>query len=88
MIENKVRGELRKTSFALREIQINAQKCCDGLESFSFLKFETSFFPKKVTVNNLQTAFDSYIKELEANEQSSTASATRVSPIGLTVSSL
>ena len=75
MMENKVRGKLRKTSFALREIQINAQKCCDGLESFSFLKFETSFFPKKVTATNLQSAFDFYIKELEANEQISTATS-------------
>jgi hypothetical protein len=40
MMENKVRGELRKINLALREIQINAQKCCDSLESFSFLKFE------------------------------------------------
>jgi integrase/recombinase XerD len=75
IMENKARGELRKTNFALREIQINAQKCCDGLQSFSFLKFETSFFPKKVTVTNLQSAFDSYIKELEANEQIGTASS-------------
>jgi hypothetical protein len=59
-MENRVRGELRKPSFALKEIQINAQKCCDGLESFSFLKFETSFFPKKVKVTNLQSAFDPY----------------------------
>jgi integrase/recombinase XerD len=75
IMENKARGELRKTNFVLREIQINAQKCCDGLQSFSFLKFETSFFPKKVTVTNLQSAFDSYIKELEANEQIGTASS-------------
>ncbi|MDQ2720438.1 MAG: site-specific integrase [Bacteroidota bacterium] len=75
LMENKVRGELRKTNFALREIQINAQKCCDGLENFSFLKFEASFFPKKVTVTNLQSGFDSYINELEANEQIGTASS-------------
>ncbi|MEO8860283.1 MAG: site-specific integrase [Ginsengibacter sp.] len=75
IMENKVRGELRKTNFALREIQINAQKCCDGLEPFSFLKFETSFFPKRVTVTDLQSAFDSYIKELEVNEQIGTASS-------------
>jgi integrase/recombinase XerD len=73
MMENKARGELRKTNFALRGIQINAQKCCDGLETFSFIKFEALFFPKKVTVTNLQSAFDSYIKELEANEQIGTA---------------
>jgi len=36
MMENKVRGKLRKQSFALKEIQINAQKCYDGLESFFF----------------------------------------------------
>ena len=40
IMENKVRGELRKINLARSEIQINAQKCCDSLERFSFLKFE------------------------------------------------
>ena len=75
MMENKVRGELRKINLALSEIQINAQKCCDSLESFSFLKFEALFFPKKLAITNLQSAFDSYIRELEANEQIGTASS-------------
>ncbi len=75
MMENKVRGELRKMNFALREIQINAQKCCDSLESFSFLKFEALFFPKKLVITNLQSAFDSYFQELEANEQIGTATS-------------
>jgi integrase len=75
MKENKVRGELRKTNFALREIQINAQKCCDSMESFSFLKFETLFFPKRVIITNLKSGFDSYIRELEANGQIGTASS-------------
>ena len=73
MMENKARGELKKMNFALREIQINAQKCCDSLESFSFLKFEALFFPKKLVITNLQSAFDSYFQELEANEQIGTA---------------
>ena len=75
MMENKVRGELRKINLALSEIQINAQKCCDSLESFSFLKFEALFFPKKLAITNLQSAFDAYIRELEANEQIGTASS-------------
>ena len=75
MMENKVRGDLRKMNFAIREIQINAQKCCDSLESFSFLKFEGLFFPKKLVITNLQSAFDSYFQELEANEQIGTATS-------------
>ena len=75
MKENKVRGELRKTNLALTEIQIKAQKCCDSLESFSFLKFEAAFFPKKIPVINLQSAFDAYMQELKANGQIGTCSS-------------
>ena len=75
MKENKARGELRKTNLALTEIQIKAQKCCDCLESFSFLKFETSFFPKKIPVINLQSAFDAYMQELNNNGQIGTCSS-------------
>ncbi len=75
MKENNVRGELRKTNLALTEIQINAQKCCDCLETFSFTKFEELFFPKKVPIMNLQSAFDSYISELEENGQIGTAAS-------------
>jgi len=75
MMENKVRGELRKTNLALTEIQIKAQKCCDNLESFSFLKFEEVFFPKKIPVINLRSAFDAYILELKANGQIGTCSS-------------
>ena len=75
MKENKERGELRKVNLALTEIQIKAQKCCDNLESFSFLKFEETFFPKKIPVVNIQSAFDSYIQELKANDQIGTWSS-------------
>ena len=75
MKENNVRGELRKTNLALTEIQINAQKCCDCLETFSFIKFEELFFPKKVPIMNLQSAFDSYISELKENGQIGTAAS-------------
>jgi hypothetical protein len=50
MKQNKARGELRKTNLALTEIQIKAQKCCDNLESFFYVKFEELFFPKKVSI--------------------------------------
>ena len=83
MMQDKVRGESRKTNLALREVQINAQKCCDSLERFSFSKFEDLFFPKKVAITNLQSAFDAYIKELEANEQIGTASSYCASCISL-----
>ncbi|MEP6950318.1 MAG: site-specific integrase, partial [Ginsengibacter sp.] len=73
MKENNVRGKLKKTNLAITEIQINAQKCCDSLESFSFIKFEELFFPKKVSIINLQSAFDSYINELKENGQIGTA---------------
>ena len=69
MKKNKARGELRKTNLLLTEIQIKAQKCCDNLESFSFLKFEEAFFPKKIPITNLQSAFDAYMHELKANGQ-------------------
>jgi integrase/recombinase XerD len=75
MNENKARGELRKTNLALAEIQIKAQKCCDNLESFSFLKFEAAFFPKKVLNTNLKMAFDSYMNELKINGQIGTCSS-------------
>ena len=75
MKENKQRGELRKVNLALTEIQIKAQKCCDNLESFSFLKFEKTFFPKKIPVVNLQSAFDAYVQELKANDQIGTWSS-------------
>lgn len=75
MKENKERGELRKVNLALTEIQIKAQKCCDNLESFSFLKFEETFFPKKIPVVNIQSAFDAYIQELKANDQIGTWSS-------------
>lgn len=69
MKKNEARGELRKTNLLLTEIQIKAQKCCDNLESFSFLKFEEAFFPKKIPITNLQSAFDAYMHELKANGQ-------------------
>ena len=69
MKQDKARGDLQKTNLALNGIQIKAQKCCDDLESFSFTKFEDLFFPKKVPVLNLQSAFDSYISELNKNGQ-------------------
>jgi len=83
MKENKVRGELKKTNLALTEIQINAQKCCDSLESFSFLKFEALFFPKKVSITNLQSAFDSYISELRENGQIGTAASYSCASVSL-----
>jgi integrase len=75
MKQNIARGELRKTNLALTEIQIKAQKCCDNLESFSFTKFEELFFPKKVSILNLQSAFDSYINQLMDNGQIGTAAS-------------
>ena len=75
MKEDKARGELRKMNLALTEIRINAQKCCDNLESFSFLKFEAAFFPKKVLNTNLKMAFDSYMNELKINGQIGTCSS-------------
>ncbi|MEO8855159.1 MAG: hypothetical protein ABI359_15355, partial [Ginsengibacter sp.] len=63
MMQDKVRGESRKTNLALKEVRINVQKCCDSLERFSFSKFEDLFFPKKVVITNLQSAFDAYIRE-------------------------
>ena len=69
MKQDKARGDLHKTNLALNGIQIKAQKCCDDLESFSFTKFEELFFPKKVPVSNLQSAFDSYISEFNKNGQ-------------------
>src|ERR1035441_7933799 len=75
MKQNKARGELRKTDVALTEIQIKAQKCSDNLESFSYVKFEELFFPKKVSILNLQSAFDSYISQLMDNGQIGTAAS-------------
>ncbi|HUZ57859.1 MAG TPA: site-specific integrase [Hanamia sp.] len=83
MNENKARGELKKTNLALTEIRINAQKCCDSLESFSFLKFEALFFPKKVSITNLQSAFDSYISELRENGQIGTAASYSCASVSL-----
>ena len=51
--ENRAKGELRKTSLALFEIQANSQKCCDGLDNFSFTKFESSFFPVGCSQNHI-----------------------------------
>ena len=75
MKQNKARGELRKTDVALTEIQIKAQKCSDNLVSFSYVKFEELFFPKKVSILNLQSAFDSYISQLMDNGQIGTAAS-------------
>jgi integrase len=83
MNENKARGDLKKTSLALTEIRINAQKCCDSLEAFSFLKFEALFFPKKVSIANLQSAFDSYINELRENGQVGTAATYSCASVSL-----
>jgi site-specific recombinase XerD len=69
----KTRTELKKKSLALSEIQIKAQRCCDELEIFSFGKFEVAFFPKTVVTQNVQTAFENYIDNLNANEQVGTA---------------
>ncbi|HEY5367904.1 MAG TPA: site-specific integrase [Hanamia sp.] len=83
MNENKARGELKKTNLALLEIRINAQKCCDSLENFSFLKFEALFFPKKVSITNLKSAFDSYINELRENGQIGTAASYSCASVSL-----
>lgn len=71
--ENKVRGDLKKVSIALLEIQVNAQNCCSALEGFSFLKFEGAFFPKSLPVTDLKTAFYSYMKILTDQGQVVTA---------------
>ena len=80
---NIARGDLRKTAASLREIQVNAQKCCDRLDEFSFLKFESLFFPKAVPLINLQTAFDAYCRKLTENEQIGTATAYKTACISL-----
>jgi len=60
-IQQKVaKGELKKKSLAVAEIEVNAQKCCDGIPNFSFVQFEKEFFPKKLEVTDLKTAFASY----------------------------
>ena len=70
---SKAKGDLRKTALSLYEIQSNAQKCCDGLDVFSFSKFETSFFPKTLPIINLQSAYKTYLKQLTDNDQLGTA---------------
>lgn len=73
-IQQKVaKSELKKKSLAVAEIEVNAQKCCDGIPNFSFVQFEKEFFPKKLEVTDLKTAFASYITELRNKEQIGTA---------------
>jgi integrase/recombinase XerD len=81
--ENKARGELKKTSTALFEIQVNAQKCCDTIENFSFLKFENAFFPKIAPIADLKTAYQSYIKMLSVNGQIGTAESYHCATVSL-----
>jgi integrase len=69
----KTRAELKRKALALSEIQIKAQKCCNELENFSFVKFETAFFPKAIITTNVRAAFNNYANELKDNGQIGTA---------------
>jgi integrase/recombinase XerD len=73
--KGSTRRDLRETAKSLAEIQVNAQKCCDSLDSFSFTKFESAYFPKSIITKDLQSIFDAQIKELNANGQIGTATA-------------
>jgi hypothetical protein len=57
----------------LAEIELNAQKCCDGILNFTFGQFEKEFFPDKIEVIDLKTTFASYAAELRKREQIVTA---------------
>lgn len=69
------RRDLRETAKSLAKIQVDAQKCCDELDSFSFLKFESAYFPKSIINKDLQSIFDAQIKELKLNGQIGTATS-------------
>lgn len=70
---NRAKGKFKKIAFELSAIHVDAQKCCEGIKPFSFLKFEKLFFPKDAPIANLQMAFDENLKALRANGQIGTA---------------
>jgi integrase/recombinase XerD len=74
------RGEYNKQlKIELSAIEAKANEVAEGLESFTFEKFEKQLFETKQSLTNLVDRYANYIKELEKNERIGTASSYRCS---------
>jgi integrase/recombinase XerD len=73
------KGKLRDIRNNIAIIENDARKVCDDIKPFSFAEFEHEFFDQRIKYENLQSAFDAYVKELKENRQYGTAASYRTS---------
>lgn len=71
----EAKGKLRKIKNEMSAIETKADKVISNINSFTFKAFEQAFFDKVIKYQTLESAFESYIKKLDFNEQHGTASS-------------
>ncbi len=67
------KGNLRKIKNAIASKENDALKCCEEITPFSFKQFEIQFFDQRIKFENIESAFDAYISQLNMNGQIGTA---------------
>jgi hypothetical protein len=66
---------LRTIKNGIAEIEIKAQKCCEGITQFTFSRFENEFFEKRINPKDFDSVCHAYIEGLRNNNQFGTAEA-------------
>jgi len=70
-----VKGDLRKIKIEIGSIEKRALKTAEEIIPFSFKQFEKEFFEQRIRYESLKSVFDTYIRQLKANEQWGTATS-------------
>jgi integrase/recombinase XerD len=78
-LTKKPKGEYKDLKISLAAIEAKANEVIKELKTFSFDKFEKQLFKTQAGINNVIDRYQSYIDQLEANEQIGTASNYRCS---------
>jgi integrase/recombinase XerD len=69
----EMKGKFQKMRLELAEIERRALTCVASIVPFSFVTFEREFFRSLPAEQTVELAYESYIEELQGNEQYGTA---------------
>jgi integrase/recombinase XerD len=75
-------GKLKNTLLELNSVETNATDIIEGISLFSFVEFEKRYL-NQVDANKLSVAFDHYIKNIQENNQASTAISCETAKVSL-----